>query len=61
MGALLLLALIAIAAWIGWRALMRERDRIARELRDQSRKPPEATTLERDPETGVYSAHPDRE
>jgi hypothetical protein len=60
MGPLLLVALVAFAAWLGWRAFIRERDRVAGELRDQTRKPPPATTLERDPKTGVYQAPEDR-
>jgi hypothetical protein len=60
MGMFLLLVLVAIAAWIGWRSFLRERDRVGRQLRDESRKPPEATTLERDPKTGIYHSPDDR-
>jgi hypothetical protein len=56
----LLLILVAIAAWLGWRAFLRERDRAARELRDDSRKPRDAATLERDPQTGVYKIRDDQ-
>jgi hypothetical protein len=60
MGLLSLVLLAAVAGWLGWRAFARERDRVARELRGKNRRPVEATTLERDPETGTYRARDDR-
>ena len=61
MGLLSLVLLAGVAGWLGWRAFARERDRVARELRSENRKPLEATTLEPDPKTGIYQARDDRD
>jgi hypothetical protein len=60
MGPLAIAVVVGIAGWFGWRAFARERDRIARELNRDSRKANDATTLERDPKTGVYRTRDDR-
>lgn len=60
MGLLVLVLVIGAAGWFAWRAFVRERDRIAAQLRTRNRKSPEAMTLERDPETGVYRDPEDR-
>ncbi len=60
MGALAVMIVAGLAGWFGWKAFARERDRVASELRAQTPKPREATTLERDPATGIYRARNER-
>ena len=55
MGQLTFVILVLIAGGLGWRMLRRERNRVAERLREAERQGGERiTTLEKDPQTGVY-------
>ena len=55
MGQLTFIILVLIAAWVGWRTFKRERKRVSAQLREAERATSKrATTLEKDPITGVY-------
>jgi hypothetical protein len=61
MNLFLLLLIVVVVVALGWRGVRRERDRVAKALKEaeaslQKQKPSgrESLTLEQDPKTGVY-------
>ena len=54
MGQLVTVILLAIIGWFAWKAIEKEKSRLAERLRPKEPPAGRVTTLEKDPRTGVY-------